>query len=546
MTPDTLEAIFVQREKLAERLVELIREDVLTSSKHHSLLIGPRGIGKTHLISIVYHRICAMEDLKDRLSIAWLREDEWGLTSFMDMLLRILHTLHMDKVDSPFADQIEALYELSPKDAEGVAKELIRELIGDHTLLIIVENLDNIFKGLGEDGQNLLRAFMQENQFVSFLATSQRLFNGVSRQKSPFYGTFSIHHLKRLEIEDAVQLLAKIADYRNDHELSSYIRTPWGRSRIRAVQHLAGSNHRVFTIFSRFLTRETLNELVEPFMNMIDDLTPYYQSRMAELPPQQRKIVDLLCDRRGAVVVKEIARRCFLTPQSTSALLRILREKGYVTVTTLGRESYYELNEPLMRLCVEVKKHRAAPIRLLVDFLRIWYTHTELKERLINLLPDASLEREYIHHALKVSKNKINDPGVEASLRDFKSHNDRPEIIIKNIFTRSNNPDEWRSRIKSLFELYSKYEKLPFLGHGLVRSLPALNSPMVSPAAAQKWFKVWTEIAGTVDIFDLPLRLMLAAVKYLEKTDPRVLLEFAMEEREILKKLLDIEVSPTS
>ena len=47
MQPETLEALFVQRHALAERIVELIRESIITPAKHHNLLIGPRGIGKS-------------------------------------------------------------------------------------------------------------------------------------------------------------------------------------------------------------------------------------------------------------------------------------------------------------------------------------------------------------------------------------------------------------------------------------------------------------------------------------------------------------------
>ena len=84
MSHATLEAIFVQREKLAKALVERVRTSVLTPAKHHTLLIGPRGIGKTHLVALVYHRVNALEEVQDRLRIAWLREEEWGITSFMD------------------------------------------------------------------------------------------------------------------------------------------------------------------------------------------------------------------------------------------------------------------------------------------------------------------------------------------------------------------------------------------------------------------------------------------------------------------------------
>ena len=54
MAQEALEALFVQREDLARRITEQIRDSALTPSKHHTLLIGPRGIGKTHFISLIH------------------------------------------------------------------------------------------------------------------------------------------------------------------------------------------------------------------------------------------------------------------------------------------------------------------------------------------------------------------------------------------------------------------------------------------------------------------------------------------------------------
>jgi tetratricopeptide (TPR) repeat protein len=203
---------------------------------------------------------------------------------------------------------------------------------------------------------------------------------------------------------------------------------PTGRDRIRAVHHLAGGSHRVYVIFSEFLTRESLDELVEAFMQTLDDLTPYYQARMSYLSPQQRKIIEFLCDRRYAVPVKEIAQRCFMTHQTASGQLKDLREKGYVTSDAIGRESFYELREPLMRFCLEVKKQRGEPIRLFVDFLRLWYTPTELQQRLELLPPDAELERKYVFQALRATEEDDEDPRVASYWEECKAYAKRKEF----------------------------------------------------------------------------------------------------------------------
>jgi tetratricopeptide (TPR) repeat protein len=428
MPPEALEAVFVQREALAARIVELIRESAAGRNKHHTILIGPRGIGKTHIVSLVYHRIRAAEGLREKLLIAWLREEEYGITAVRDVFMRLLLVLSEEYADPGLKARVEALYKLDSDAAEQQAGRMLKEYVGSRTLLVLTENLDQTFEGLGDIGQQRLRSYIQQNPFFTILGTAQSLFGGVRVQTSPFYGFFSIQHLQELTFEEATELLAKIAELRPDPALAEFIRTPAGRARIRAVHHLGGGNHRVYAIFSEVLSCNSpdacnlLDALVDAVMQMLEKLTPYYQSRMAQLSPQQRKVVEFLCERRGAAPVKEIAERCFATSQTVSGQLQGLRDMGYVHATQVGRESYYELREPLMRICIEVKKQRGEPVRLLVEFLRIWYSQDELKDRLGGLDPKSHIDRQYLTAALRACLESAEDPCLAACEVDMRRH----------------------------------------------------------------------------------------------------------------------------
>jgi tetratricopeptide (TPR) repeat protein len=412
MSADVLEKVFVQRGDMADRIVEVLRESVLTPSKHHTLVIGSRGIGKTHLLSLIQNRIASQDDLADRVRIAWLREEEWGVASFLDFLYRILRALATRYEDEELREQTEELFSLPLKTAERRAADLLRGFIEGRTLLLIAENLDSVFGGLGKKGQQRLRAYLQEESSWTILASSQALFGGVTLYDSPFYGFFDIHHLEELTVDDAARLVRNIAELANDTDLAEYVQSDAGRARIRAVHHLAGGNHRVYMILSEFLTRDSLDQLVEPFLRMMDDLTPYYQARMEQLSPQQRKIIDLLCSVRGAVTVKEIAKRCFISSQTASSQLRDLRERGYVQSTPVGRDAYYELAEPLMRLALEVKHQRSGHVRLFLDFLRHWYARPELVDLLARTPAESVLEREYLQSVLQ-AENQNEDPALQ-------------------------------------------------------------------------------------------------------------------------------------
>ena len=384
-----LEQTLVQRHDLVRRLVEVFIESARSQSKHYVLLVGPRGIGKTHLAALVYHRLVKTEGLSSELEIAWLAEDEWGVASFLDLLVKILQALGMDTKE---------LVTLAGPDVEKRATEMLCERLGKKTLFLILENADSVLRNLGETGQKKLRALIQNTRQWSILATATALSEDIQRHAAPFYGFFEIQHLEGLSDEEGIMMLHRLAVPQGKSELAAFLDTPGGRARVRALQHLAQGNHRVLIVFYDFLDEDARQDLVTLLWKTIDALTPYYQTQMKELSPQQRKLVDFLCRHRIPATVKAIASECFVSHQTAAAQLKQLLEARYVRVERHGRESYYELSEPLLRICIEAKGHSNEPLPLLVELLRYWFSRRELEERLRACAAD--WDRDYFEAAL--------------------------------------------------------------------------------------------------------------------------------------------------
>lgn len=399
LTPAVLEELFVQRGALLQRIERQVIASATTLAKHQILLLGPRGIGKTHLLALAYHRLRARAELRPRLCLAWLREEEWGVDSFAELLRRVLLALDREEPQAKLRERIRALREVPRATVAQGALRLLLEHLRDRALLLLCENLDDLFHGLGEQGQRELRAFLQEQQVCSLLCTAPSLFDGVSLQTAPFYGFFRTERLEGLSVDDAAELVRRLATHVGDAELVEYLDTSEGRARLRVIQHLSGGNHRVYVMLSQFLTRQRIDELVPPLLDLLDALTPYYQSRMQLLDASQRKLVEALCERRGAAAAGELAKDCFLDEAEALRWLRDLAGKGYVSLRGSHEEPLFELQEPLLRLSLAVKAEREEPLRLLVEFLRLWYTRSELERRLTTMEPTA-LERRYIQVAL--------------------------------------------------------------------------------------------------------------------------------------------------
>ena len=421
MNRESLEALFVGRQGVMEDVLSRLTKSIQNPEKHYLLLVGPRGSGKTHCIALAHYRLMDHLDTADprhSVLIALLNEEEWGVASFLNFIVRILQSL-VEQVPI-LHTEIDAIYKkfsTDPEEAEALAITQLRHHVQDKTLLLICENLADLFRGLGDVGQKKWRSTIQEDGNWAILASTPSLFAALTLQNNPFYGFFTIRQLEKINFETALELLVKKALHESRPELANFLRTPLGRARARAIHHLAAGNHRAYVVLFDFLDKESLDDLIAPFMHMIDDLTPYYQDKMRQLPPSQRKIVEFLSHQGEPTTVKKISTPCLMSQQTAAKQIGELEVAGFVRRMRFGRYTFCELSEPLMRICIEVKDNKTHHIRLFVEFLRHWFTARELEWRSAGFQRDgktAHLDHIHVEEALRCSHTEKSQPFLDA------------------------------------------------------------------------------------------------------------------------------------
>lgn len=362
---------------LAERLLEQMDSSIEAGTACHNLLIGPRGSGKTHVLSYVRKRFEAAYGDGSCPKILWLSEDDRGITSLLDFLVACLRGGGV-----PVEELITRVRGRGYESNLAAAQALFRELTEEKPTVIVVENLSDLFDALEDSALARVRTFFQDHPFVSVCASSVTLFGDSSNLDHPFYDFFMVHSLGELDRIGARKYLFLLAQAKGDEQLAAALCGRGAQKQVDAIYDLTRGNHRILAMLSCFVSFEGPSELVTPFMQLVDWLLiPYYQRRLDRLSRQQSKIFRVIAAHHGrALSVNELSRCTFLSSQTVSRQLYDLLHRGYVARHQVGRESCYELSDPLLRLVLDAKEGHGESLERVLHLLRVWHEVLELRQ----------------------------------------------------------------------------------------------------------------------------------------------------------------------
>ena len=494
MAPELLESLLVSRRELAADCVERVRESALTGNKHHVLIVGPRGFGKTHLLSVVVQRVAADGELSESLRIARLNEDE-TTTSYLDFLAGIYRSLaHAYPTEFPEEDVAE-VYELDSDAASELLTQSLLRRLASRTLLIAAENLGEVFAGIGDEGQKRLRSLLQEHAQFTIVATARSLSPAISHREAPFFGFFQVEHLKGIAPGEAESLIGRVAALHGHDGVAEALSTPLGRARIHALEHLCGGSPRVYVTFAQLAGAQPVEEFTPAMLRVLDAMLPGVRSRLRRLSPQQRRIVERLAALPTTVAVRELARSLFMSQQTASSHLKDLKEKGLVTSVSRGRESLYELADPLLRLSLMLRNGQRDAAHSLIELLSAWY-----------------------------------EPESEANLGALST----PTALATLFSTPPNPPGE--EQLRSTIDVCREGSALPRLGAELVRSVAEFNPARAVPDGVGEWLELWRNEYGGLTELRVPLSIFEVGVRARLDEDPKRLLDLLWFERSLLEE----------
>ena len=279
-------------------------------------------------------------------------------------------------------------------------------------ILLAIENLDRVFDALGQSGQGSLRAWVETSTAIMIFATVPALFAGVSSRSYPWYGSFMVETLPDLTVDEGAAMLIRSARAHGDEELSSFVDSPVGHERLEVIHRLTGGSPRLWNILSDCVDVDSLDALVPAVEALLDRLTPYYQQRLWQLPAGEQRLVVELARGWEPRTVSDLAAAVGVSNQSAATALGRLTSSRWVTSAKASngdkRASWYDLTEPLLRYQLQYREEGGKPLRLIVEFLRGFYSRDRLSDKLAEAVPDSL--RDHLQLALEGELSGLPQP----------------------------------------------------------------------------------------------------------------------------------------
>ena len=383
--------ITVARMPLVEDTLEILRGSMSRNSKHHFLFIGPRGIGKTHLLSLIEDEIAASSDLAAHYVIARFPEESHRTLSFADFLLGLCEILGDTLPDEPLWRDLHQRLRTEGEDATIIDTLVpaIRQQNRERrrTVLVMLENLGEMFTRQIKKQPDIaaLRKFFMDDNGCLLIATAPLHFDAITSVEEPFYDFFDVQILEDLSEEETLDLIRRNLEWeqRGDllHDFGSL------QPKLLALYKMTGGNPRLTVMLYELIANDAITEVRQQFQILLDRITPFYQSRLNDLPPQERAVLETMAVMRDQEKTPAaITARMRLSQPQTSSLLKRLTEARYLRSTPHPqdkRSRLYTLREGFFDIWLAMNLSRGARERLpfLLDFFTLYYPSIEEREK---------------------------------------------------------------------------------------------------------------------------------------------------------------------
>ena len=453
-----------------ESLVDSLRSS-RGSSNIHSLVIGPRGSGKTHLLLRVTAEIRRDTSLSGFYPIRFA-EESYEVSSIGEFWLECLGHLSEQAPEYERANLRMSYNDLrTRRDDRELANRCLGAILDfadrhDKRIVLLVENLNMLFADMDDrDAGWRLRHTLQTEPRIVLLGSATSRFDEIDHPDHALYDLFKVITLHPLETRECLTLWQTVTGQ------------PSTTTSIRPLEILTGGNPRLLTIIARFGAGRSFRELKGSLLDLVDDHTEYFKSHLESLPALERRVYLALARLWKPATAREAADQARIDINRCSALLTRLVGRGAVTVVggTARRRQYY-LTERLYNIYYLLRRDSGSSqaVEALVDFMVCLYSPAELWDAVAEMYRGTSLAKvdvqEPVAQVLIERAQLLADIGhdteaiaifeqVAARLRESREerHRSQAAVALLNKVLRLNMADRYDETVVACDELLASF-----------------------------------------------------------------------------------------
>ena len=379
MSEEELREISVGREKILKRITDELGHAAKGKFRNHYLFIGPRGIGKTHFLLLLYYTIKEGKLNKNYIPVKFA-EKEPSITNMYRFMIRILERLSQEGPDQSV--NIQTVRKMGPREGLEYALETLNELRKrtGKQIILLLENLHRLFKALGRADKARLRSLLQEDDTFIVIGTAPIYLKEVSNAGDPMYLFFKQETLTGLSDEEAIGLLENLDRISGNKRIN----IERDSDRIKGLNRLTGGFPRLLIWLYEIFSTYRVVDVEKNIFQLLDDLSSYYDLRMEGIPPQQEVLVDALAQFDGPARPKELSELTGMSVRTVSSQLKRLSKSGYIKKVfpeKRKKAAIYEISDSLFRLWRDVREPLGREkVTLIIRFFKLWYGPEEMIE----------------------------------------------------------------------------------------------------------------------------------------------------------------------
>lgn len=390
-TPEMLERTLVAREHIIYDILKKSIRFYEGAPSKHCMIIGGRGLGKTHVLTLIYHYFdkninIPYRDLADLsnniIPVFLLEEERYSLNSLVRFLMKIFEKLD-EKYSNVSAWKIPD-YLHSDEDVNEYCFETLKKVSSSDNkkIIILCDNLEEIFKQWRINEYKTLRAFLSDQQAIMLIGTASKIFNEIINPNQPFYEFFETISLVDLNDSQMLELLKK-RFIEDDLEEEFNRKQQSLKNKIAAIGKLTGGNPRLIVFLYDIVTKKNVLEIEFAIEEMMEELSEYFRNRFSELAPQEKTVLDAFGEMGGPATPKEISQKTRIVEKSTHAHIKKLKDLGYIEPVEFGKHKItrYDVTERLFRIWRQTASISGKEkYQILTRFLKLYYIHEDLRK----------------------------------------------------------------------------------------------------------------------------------------------------------------------